>query len=89
MVVVPVIQLLVFWVSDKEQKSEKVEEEDQDSSDEFLKEFLEGFLEDDEDWECHNDYFENPVSWAGVVGGWCWCRDNTLQYDDANIIALK
>lgn len=44
MLVIPGVQILLFWPSDKEQKGEKSEER-QDSSDEFLEEFV----EDDED----------------------------------------
>jgi hypothetical protein len=47
-----------------EQKGGKSEEEQEDSSDGYLE-----LLEDDEDWECIDDYFENPVSWISV--GWC------------------
>jgi len=44
MVVIPGFQLLIFRISDEEQKGEKSEEEQEDSSDEYLE-----FLEDDED----------------------------------------
>lgn len=48
MVVVPGFQLLAVWVGGMDEKGGKREEEE-DSSDEFLDEVLEEFLDDDED----------------------------------------